>query len=112
MLDSSSSCIDLIFTSQANLALESDVQLSLNTNCHYQLVFAKFDLIRSHFVDADVIYDQSYKSSFHEKLELIQYNAALPVTRAIRGSPSEKVYQELGLDSLQRRRWFRKLCQF
>ena len=62
------------------------------------MVFAKFDLIRSHFVYADVIYDQSYKSSFHEKLELIQYNAALPATRAIRGSPSEKVYQELGLE--------------
>ena len=42
--------------------------------------------IRSHFHYADVVYDQSYKSSFYEKLELIQYNAALAVTDAIRGA--------------------------
>ena len=59
--------------------------------------------IRSHFDYADVVYDQSYKSSFHEKLELIQYNTALEVTGAIRGSSSEKCYQELGLASLQSR---------
>ena len=41
---------------------------------------------------------------FHEKLESIQYNAALAVTGAIRGSSSEKLYQELGLESLQSRR--------
>ena len=68
--------------------------------------------IRSHFDYADVVYDQSYKLLFHEKLESIQYNAALAVTGAVRGSSSEKHYQELGLESLQNRRWFRKLCQF
>ena len=36
-----------------------------------------------------------YKLLFHEKLELIQYNAALAVTGAIQGSSSEKRYQEL-----------------
>ena len=46
--------------------------------------------IRSHFDYANVVYDQSYKSSFHEKLESIQYNAALAVTGAVRGSSSEK----------------------
>ena len=25
---------------------------------------------------------------------------------------SEKLYQELGLESLQQRRWYRKLCTF
>ena len=44
LLDISSSCIDLIFTSQPNLAMESGVQPSLRPNCHHQLVFAKFDL--------------------------------------------------------------------
>ena len=44
VLDISSSCIDLIFTSQPNLAMESGVQPSLHPNCHHQLVFAKFDL--------------------------------------------------------------------
>ena len=68
--------------------------------------------IRSHLGYADVVYGQSYKSSFREKLESIQYNAALALTGAVRGSSSEKIYQELGLESLKKRRWFRKLCQF
>ena len=51
-------------------------------------------------------------SLFHGKPEPIQYNAALVVAGAIRGSSSEKHYQDLGIGSPQRRRWFRKLCQF
>ena len=44
LLDSSSSCIDLIFTSQPNLIIKSGVQPFLHPNCHYQLVFGKFNL--------------------------------------------------------------------
>ena len=44
LLDSSSSCIDLIFTFQTNLAMESGFQPSLHPNFHHQLVLAKFDL--------------------------------------------------------------------
>ena len=44
MLHSFSSCIDIIFTSQPNLTMESGVQPSLHPNCHHQLVFSKFDL--------------------------------------------------------------------
>ena len=68
--------------------------------------------IGSHFDYADVVYDQSYESSFHKKLESIQYNAALSVTSVVRRSSSEQLCQKLGLESLQNRRWFRKLCQF
>ena len=57
----------------------------------------------------DVIYDQHYNNSFHPKLESIQYNAALAKTGAIRDSSREILYQELGLESLQQHRWFRKL---
>ena len=53
-----------------------------------------------------------FNNSFHEKLESIQYNAALAITGAIRGSSREKLYQELGFESLQQRRWYRKLCLF
>ena len=68
--------------------------------------------IRSQLDFADVIYDQACNSSFHEKLESIKYNACLAITGAIRGTSSEKLYQELGLESLKSRRWFRKLCHF
>ena len=41
-----------------------------------------------------------FNNSFHERLEPIQYNAALAVTGAIRGSSKEKLYQKLGFESL------------
>ena len=44
ILESSSSCIDLIFTSQPNLITESGVYLSLHPNSHHQIIFAKFNL--------------------------------------------------------------------
>ena len=40
----SSSCIDLIFTSQPNLITDSGVHSSLHPNCHHQIVFAKLNL--------------------------------------------------------------------
>ena len=45
-------------------------------------------------------------------MELIQYNAALAITGAIRGTSRKKLYQELGLESLCIRQWYRKLCYF
>ena len=68
--------------------------------------------IRPHLDYGDIIYDQAYNNSFHQKLESIQYNATLAITGAIRGTSTEKLYQELGLETLQQRRWYRKLCTF
>ena len=68
--------------------------------------------IKSQLDYAGIIYDQVYNSFFHEKLESLQYNACMAITVAIRGSSSEKLYQELELESLKSRRWFRKLCFF
>ena len=65
--------------------------------------------IRPHLDYEDVIFDQAYNKSFHESL---QCNALLAITGAIRSTSKEKFYQELGLESLQHRRWFRKLCTF
>ena len=68
--------------------------------------------IRPHLDYDDIIYDQAYNTSFHQKLELLQCNACLAITGAIRGTSREKLYEELGLESLQLRRWFRKLSCF
>ena len=54
----------------------------------------------------DIIYDQSQNEPFCEKLESVQYKAALAITGAIQGSSREKLYQELGLESLKLRRWY------
>ena len=59
-----------------------------------------------------IIYDQVFKELFDQKLELIQYNAALAITGAIRGTSREKLYQELGLESPQKQHCYRKLCYF
>ena len=40
---------------------------------------------------------------FLKKLESVQYNFALAMTGAIRGTNTEMGYQELGLESLQNR---------
>ena len=61
--------------------------------------------IRPQLDYGDIIYDQTYNLSFHQKLESIQSNAALALTGAITGSSREKLYQELGLESLQLRGW-------
>ena len=70
------------------------------------------NFIRSQLDYADIIYNQACNSAFHDKLESIQYNACLAITVAIRGTLTEKIYQELGLEFLKSRRWFRKLCHF
>ena len=44
LTSNSSSCIDLMFTSQPNLVMESGVHSSLHPNCHPQIVFAKINL--------------------------------------------------------------------
>ena len=59
---------------------------------------------------ADVNYDQPSNASFAKKIESVHNNAALAITGAIRGSSREKLYQELGLEYLYRRRWVRRLC--
>ena len=46
----------------------------------------------------------SINSSFHDRLESVQYNACLAITGAIRGTTKEKLHQELGLESLRLQR--------
>ena len=59
---------------------------------------------RPHLDYGDIIYDQAYTASFHQKIESVQYNSALAITGAIRGTSKEKLYQELGLETAEKRR--------
>ena len=68
--------------------------------------------IRPHIDYGDIIYDQEYIVSFHQKLKSIQYKSALALTGAIRRISAEKLCNELGLETLQKTRWYRKLCCF
>ena len=63
ILNSSCSCIDLIFTSQPNLVLNPGVHSFLHPNCHHQVVFAKFNL--------SILYPPPYERTvwFHENAD-------------------------------------------
>ena len=78
--------------------------------------------VRPHLDYGDVIYhippkksDFSQDTSLNnhmEKLESVQYSAALAVTGAWKGTSREKLYEELGWESLSQRRWSRPLVLF
>ena len=68
--------------------------------------------VRPHLDYGDILYDQAYNALFHQKLEKIQYNTCIPIIGAIRDTFKEKIYQELGLESLESKRWLNKLCFF
>ena len=65
--------------------------------------------ILPHLGYGDIIYDQSHNTSFLQRLESLQYSLALAITGAIHGTSKEEHYNELGLESLQYRWWYRKL---
>ena len=68
--------------------------------------------LRPHLDYGDVIYDRTFNESFQNKIKSVQYNAAWAIAGGIRGSSRERLYQELGLESLKSRWWYRKLCLF
>ena len=44
ILNNSRSCIDLIFTFQPSIVIDSGVHASLHSNCNHQIIYTKFDL--------------------------------------------------------------------
>ena len=68
--------------------------------------------VRFHLDYADVICDKSFNDYFKEKLEKVQYSASIINTGAIKDTSRERLYQELGLESLCDRRWYCKLVFF
>ena len=69
--------------------------------------------VRPHLDYGDMIYhkyDPSGRLNFTNKLEQTQYAAALAATGAWKGTSRDKLYKELGWETLYDRRWFRRLC--
>ena len=71
ILESSSSCIDLIFTSQPNLVMNSGVHSSLHHNCHHQIIHAKifyplpYERVVWHYQDANNDLIHRFTSQFN-----------------------------------------------
>ena len=78
-------------------------------------------LVRSHLDYCDVIYHipsithqpplGRALSSLMEKVERVQYQAALAITDAWQGSSRSKIYDELGWETLSDRRKYRRVLQ-
>ena len=68
--------------------------------------------LRPHLDNGDIIYDKPNNESFKSKIENIQYKACIAITSAIQGISRERLYQELGFESLNNRRCYRKLVFF
>ena len=50
-------------------------------------IFKSF--IRPYIDYGDIIYDRAYKTSFHQNIESIQYNSALAIMGAVRGTSNK-----------------------
>ena len=57
-------------------------------------------------------YDSEMKLDTTKRLERTQYSAALAVTGAWRGTSRQRLFEELGWESLYQRRWHRRMCHF
>ena len=63
-----------------------------NTLPRLSLLTIYKSFIRPNLDYVDLIYDQAYTDSFHQKIESVQYNSALAIADAIRGTSKEKIY--------------------
>ena len=71
--------------------------------------------VRPHLDYGDIIYhkfDPDMRSTVTKSIEQAQYTAALANTGAWKGTSRQKIYEELGWESMYDRRWYRRLCHF
>ena len=71
--------------------------------------------VRPHLDYSDIIYhehDPDLKLDFTKELESTQYSATLVVSGAWRGTSRQKLYGELGWESLYHRRWYCRMTHF
>ena len=67
--------------------------------------------VRPHLEYGDIIY-HGQSTELTKNLEQIQYKAALIVTGCWKNTSREKLYKELGWESLENRREYRRYCLF
>ena len=68
-----------------------------------------FTFVRPHLSYDNIIFDNPVNESLIKKLKKVEYQACLTVTGAIQGTSCVALCKELGLESLQSRRWYRKV---
>ena len=111
--------LDSKLSYENHLSVFSRVNKAIGLLRKFQLILPRKSLVKIYksFIRLDlgyrgVIYDRASNELFHQNLESLQYSAAIAITGAIRGTSSEKLLQEIGLETLTSRRRLRKLCLF
>ena len=86
-------------------------RLSVNLPCNALLTIYK-SFVRPHLNYGDILYDKRSNDNFQSKMEKVQHRACLAITGGIQGTSRERLYDELGLHSVVKRRWRNKLVFF
>ena len=86
--------------------------MELSKDHLYLLLRIYKSFIRPYFDYGDIIYDKPNNESFKNKTENVQYKVCIAKTDAVQEVSRERLYHELGLESLGDRRWCRKLTFF
>ena len=86
-------------------------RLSVNLPRNPLLAIYK-SFIRTHLNHGDTLYDKPNNENLQNKIEKVQHRACLAITGAIQGTSREKIYDELYLHCLAKKRWRSKLIFF
>ena len=92
-----------------SIVIMKQLSLTLSRN---SLLTTNKTLVRPILDYTDIINDKPLTESFKDNLEMVQYNEALVITGAFKGTSRDCIYRELGLESLAERRWSRKIFFF
>ena len=103
--------LDIVFT---NVRKTNGLLGKLNSILSRAALMTVFKAFVRPYLDyGDVLYDQAFNTAFLDRhVGVHSVQCIISYKGAIRGISREKLYQELGLESLQLRGWCRKLCLF
>ena len=65
--------------------------------------------VRPNLDYTDITYDKRFNESSKTKIDVIQYRAVLAIAGVIKSASRDRLYQEIGLESLADTRWSRKI---
>ena len=80
-----------MISSKVNKTIELQRKLHNTLPRSAPLIICK-TFVRSHLDYGDIIYSQAYNTIFQQKLELMQYNACLAITEAIKFSSKKETF--------------------
>ena len=77
ILESFDGCIDLIFTNQPNIVMDSGVHLSLHEKCYHQIIYSKLDLRIEYpppYIRKIWNYNRSETDSINRSIEMFDWS--------------------------------------